>query len=173
MKLRFIITVMTLTGLAMTGCSNNKKASANNNPDSKDAAIVARFQNKTVKQKAEYLINSNNMDQNKDNDFSPTLYKDVVSHLKAKSDTASQNLLVKVYLRHGMYELYNGPVSGKMREAVTESLHDFINVLKMDPGNKKARAEINQILDIYKTMPNKSVAKEVVPDLQKLGFQVQ
>jgi hypothetical protein len=72
-----------------------------------------------------------------------------------------------------MYELYNGPVSGKMRQAVTESLHDFINVLKMNPGNKKARAEINQILDIYKTMPNKSVAKEVVPDLQKLGFQVQ
>lgn len=172
MKLRTTILFLALSGLLMAGCSNKKADSKSNGNNTADA-IAARFQNKTLKQKAEYLINSNNMDQNKNNDFSPALYQQVVKQLKAKNDPASQNLLAQVYLRHGMYKLYNGPIKGNMHEAVTESLQDFINVLHIDPHNQKARHEINQILNIYKTMPNKSVAKPLVPKLQKLGFKVQ
>ncbi|HKJ31527.1 MAG TPA: hypothetical protein VKA34_06845 [Balneolales bacterium] len=174
MKIRTTVIFLALSGLILAGCSNKKSDNSSSNTGNNNTqAIAARFKGKTLKQKAEYLINSNNMDQNKNNDFSPALYKQVVSQLKTKDDSASQHLLAQVYLRHGMYKLYNGPVKGNMHEAVTESLQDFINVLNMEPHNKKARAEINQILKIYKTMPNKSVAKELVPKLQKLGFQVQ
>lgn len=171
MKLRNIIVLLVFSGLVFAGCSSKKAKNSSKSGNSE--VIAARFKNKTLKQKAEYLIHSNDMDQNKKNNFSPALYSEVVRQLKAKHDTASQHLLAQVYLRHGVYKIYHGPVHGSMRKAVTESLQDFIRVLKIEPQNKKARAQIEQILNIYKTMPNKSVAKSLVPELKKLGFKVQ
>lgn len=148
-------------------------AACQKNVDKTDRT-AQKFKGMTLQQKADYLINSNNNDQDPTNDFDERLYKQVVAQLKQKNDEQSKQLLAKVYLKHGIWSIYSGPSSGtgNMHQAVTQSLKDFINVLDIDPQNKEARDQINQILQIYRTMPDKSPDPSLIPKLRKLGFNV-
>lgn len=148
-------------------------AACQKNTDKTDRT-AAKFKGMTLQQKADYLINSNNNDQDPTNDFDERLYQQVVAQLKGKNDEQSKDLLAKVYLKHGIWVIYSGPSSatGNMHQAVTQSLKDFINVLDIEPHNQQARDQINQILQIYKTMPDKSPDPSLVPKLRQLGFNV-
>jgi hypothetical protein len=53
---------------------------------------------------------------------------------------------------------------------MTSALEQFIEVLKINPDNEKARKEIRQIMGIYNTMPEKSPGEDIVSELNELGF---
>lgn len=57
-----------------------------------------------------------------------------------------------------------------MRDRMTSALEQYIAVLKINPDNEKARSEIEQIMSIYNTMPDKSPGEEIISQLNELGF---
>lgn len=76
----------------------------------------------------------------------------------------------KTYLNYGLYLELRGPEGSSMRDRMTSALEQFIEVLKLNPNNQKARTEINRIMGIYSTMPDKSPGQDIMDDLRKLGF---
>lgn len=88
------------------------------------------------------------------------------------SDTEAdlQKLKEKTHLNYGIYLEYRGPEGTSMRERMTSALEQFIAVLKINPENEKARSEIEQIMGIYSTMPDKSPGEEIISQLNELGF---
>lgn len=76
----------------------------------------------------------------------------------------------KTHLNYGMFLEYRGPEDSSMRDRMTSALEQYIAVLQINPQNQKARSEINQIMGIYSTMPDKSPGEEILTDLRELGF---
>lgn len=77
----------------------------------------------------------------------------------------------KTYLNYGLYLEYRGPEGSSMRDRMTSALEQFIKVLEINPENEKARSEIQQIMGIYETMPDRSPGDEILQDLQALGVE--
>lgn len=161
MKLTTRLLAVAVIAVFLAGC--NKKSNDHSE---------ARFKSMTLTQKAQYLLNSNDTDASHNNDFDPVLYKQVMTELENKTDSQSEQLKAQLYLKHGVWSIDFGVMHGakNMRVAVTQSLEDFIHTLQIDPNNQAAKQQIKQILDVYKTMPDKSVPQKVVPQLKKLGF---
>ncbi len=76
-----------------------------------------------------------------------------------------------VHLQYGIHLIYNSDPS-QMRENANNALREFIAVLEINPENEKAKAEIEQILGIYRTFPDRQPAEDVLEKLEELGFQV-
>lgn len=76
-----------------------------------------------------------------------------------------------VHLQHGIHLIYNSDPS-EMRESANKALREFIAVLEINPENEKAKAEINQILGIYRTFPDRQPAEDILEKLEEMGFQV-
>ena len=76
----------------------------------------------------------------------------------------------KTHLNYGIYLEYRGPEGSSMRDRMTSALEQYIAVLKINPENQKARSEIDQIMNIYSTMPDKSPGQDIVSQLNELGF---
>ena len=87
-----------------------------------------------------------------------------------QTDADLTTLKEKTYLNYGLYLEYRGPEESTMRDRMTSALEQFIEVLKINPDNEKARKEIRQIMGIYNTMPEKSPGKDIVSELNELGF---
>ncbi|MGM0545635.1 MAG: hypothetical protein ACQEST_02845 [Bacteroidota bacterium] len=87
-----------------------------------------------------------------------------------QTDANIPELKEKTYLNYGLYYEYRGPEDSSMRERMTTALEQFIEVLKINPDNEKARTEVQQIMDIYETMPDKSPGDDIVSELNELGF---
>ncbi len=76
----------------------------------------------------------------------------------------------KVHLNYGIYLEYHAGEMGKdMRTRMTGALHQYIKTLKINPNNQKARAEINQIMSIYQTMPQ-SPPDDIMKELRQLSI---
>jgi hypothetical protein len=75
----------------------------------------------------------------------------------------------KVHLNYGLYLEYRGG-DKDMRDRMTGALRQFIKTLQINADNDKARAEIEQIMGIYQTMPNKSIPEDIITNLQELGY---
>jgi len=86
------------------------------------------------------------------------------------TDANLPKLREKTHLNYGLYLEYRGPEDSTMRDRMTSALEQYIAVLKINPENQKARKEINQIMGIYSTMPEKSPGEEILAELRKLGF---
>jgi len=76
----------------------------------------------------------------------------------------------KTHLNYGLYLEYRGPKDSSMRDRMTSALRQYIAVLKINSNNQKARSEIQQIMGIYNTMPNKSPGDDIISELNNLGF---
>jgi tetratricopeptide (TPR) repeat protein len=87
-----------------------------------------------------------------------------------ETDANLSELKEKTYLNYGLYLEYRGPEDSTMRDRMTSALEQYIEVLKINPDNKKARTEIQQIMGIYSTMPDKSPGDEIISQLNGLGF---
>lgn len=87
-----------------------------------------------------------------------------------QTDADLSTLKEKTYLNYGLYLEYRGPEESTMRDRMTSALEQYIEVLKINPKNQKARTEIEQIMGIYSTMPEKSPGKDIVVELNQLGF---
>lgn len=77
----------------------------------------------------------------------------------------------QVHLQHGIHLIYNSEPS-QMRESANKALREFIAVLEINPENEKAKAEISQILGIYRTFPDRQPAEDVLKKLEELGFTI-
>lgn len=87
-----------------------------------------------------------------------------------QTDADIPTLKEKTYLNYGLYLEYRGPEDSTMRDRMTSALKQFIEVLRLNPKNEKARNEIRQIMGIYNTMPEKSPGNDIVTELNELGF---
>lgn len=87
-----------------------------------------------------------------------------------QTDADLSTLKEKTYLNYGLYLEYRGPEESTMRDRMTSALQQFIEVLKINPDNEKARKEIRQIMGIYNTMPEKSPGEDIIAELNELGF---
>lgn len=87
-----------------------------------------------------------------------------------KTDADLPKLKEKAHLNYGLYLEYRGPEDSSMRDRMTSALEQYIAVLNINPENQKARSEIQQIMGIYNTMPDKSPGEEILADLRELGF---
>lgn len=81
-----------------------------------------------------------------------------------------QLLKEKIHLNYGIFLEYRGPEDSSMRDRMTSALRQYIEVLKINPDNEKARSEINQIMSIYDTMPDRSPGEDILGELRALGF---
>lgn len=88
----------------------------------------------------------------------------------AETDADLDRLKEKTYLNYGIYLEYRGPEESTMRDRMTSALEQYIAVLRINPQNQKARSEIDQIMNIYSTMPDKSPGQDIVSQLNELGF---
>lgn len=88
----------------------------------------------------------------------------------AETEADLDRLKEKTHLNYGIYLEYRGPEGSSMRDRMTSALEQYISVLKINPENQKARSEIEQIMSIYSTMPDKSPGQEIVSQLNELGF---
>ncbi len=88
----------------------------------------------------------------------------------AATDADLDRLKEKAHLNYGLYLEYRGPEGSSMRDRMTSALEQYIAVLKINPQNEKARAEIEQIMGIYQTMPDRSPGANIVSELNELGF---
>ncbi|MEX0720570.1 MAG: hypothetical protein WD059_07870 [Balneolaceae bacterium] len=103
---------------------------------------------------------------------SPEQFEKELAALEAE-DESTEILAQKeqTHLRYGIYLIYTADPSN-MRENANDALRQFIEVLKINPENEKAKSEIEQILGIYRTFPDRKPADDVVEDLQELGFEL-
>lgn len=76
----------------------------------------------------------------------------------------------KTHLNYGIYLEYRGPEDSSMRDRMTAALEQYIEVLNINTNNEKARSEIQQIMSIYQTMPDRSPGEKIMKDLRALGF---
>lgn len=87
-----------------------------------------------------------------------------------KTDADIELLREKTHLNYGIYLEYRGPEDLSMRDRMTSALQQYIAVLKINPENQKAISEIDQIMGIYSTMPDRGPGEEILSELRELGF---
>lgn len=93
-----------------------------------------------------------------------------IAELEAQEQTEETLAeLEQAHLDYGIYLIYNTDPS-KMRENANNALREFIAVLEINPENEKAMAEIDQIMSIYASFPDRSPDEEIVEKLRELGF---
>ena len=97
-------------------------------------------------------------------------YEEALALLDAE-ETSEEilGLKEKTHLNYGLFIIYNSDPS-KMRENANNGLRQFINVLDINRGNDKAVSEIEQIMGIYATFPDRGPDEDVMEDLRRLGF---
>lgn len=100
----------------------------------------------------------------------PTALEQINNADPATTEYDLDQLREKTYLNYGLYLEYRGPEESTMRDRMTSALEQYIEVLKINPNNEKARSEIQQIMGIYSTMPDRSPGEEIVSELNSLGF---
>lgn len=87
-----------------------------------------------------------------------------------ETDADLATLREKTYLNYGLYLEYRGPEDSSMRDRMTSALEQYIEVLNVNPQNQKARTEIEQIMGIYETMPDRTPGDDILAGLRNHGF---
>lgn len=79
-------------------------------------------------------------------------------------------LLEKTHLNFGLHSMNTFDLN-EMRTRMNNALVQFTEVLKLNPGNVVAREQIEQILMIYSTIPNREPDPDVLDGLRDVGFE--
>ncbi|MDR9415639.1 MAG: hypothetical protein RI564_05090 [Gracilimonas sp.] len=122
--------------------------------------------------------NQNTVEQNEltlqdrvEQQISEANFDQALSIVNEASPENAEALREKIHLQHGIHLIYNADPS-EMRESANNALREFIKVLEINPENEKARAEIDQILAIYRSFPDRQPEQEILDELQDMGFQI-
>ena len=59
----------------------------------------------------------------------------------------------------------------EMKTRMNRALSHFTEVLRINPENQVARTNINQILSIYKTIPDRDPEPDVLEGLSEVGIE--
>lgn len=87
-----------------------------------------------------------------------------------QTDPIIQQLFEKTHLNYGLYSM-NTFDQTEMRTRMNRALTQFTEVLRINPENQVARTNINQILSIYKTIPERDPEPEVLEGLDEVGIE--
>lgn len=85
------------------------------------------------------------------------------------SDEEVARQLEKTHLNYALYSM-NTFDETEMRTRMNNALYQFTEVLRINPDNSVARENIQQIMEIYATMPDRSPEEEVLEGLREVGF---
>lgn len=140
----FSISLITALGLLVTACSNDT-------PDIVNEDLP-------LPQKIDLLIETNE-------------YETALSLLSEedREDPEIRLLLEKTHLNYGLHSM-NTFDQTEMRTRMNNALTQFTEVLKINPQNRVAREQIEQIMAIYSTIPNRQPEPEVLEGLREVGF---
>lgn len=98
-------------------------------------------------------------------------YDRALTLLQDQEESAEvKELLEMAHLNYGMFLEYRS--EDEMRSRMNGALEQFAKVLQINPDNEKAISEIEQILAVYSTFPNRQPDEEVLKQLRELGFDV-
>ncbi len=79
-------------------------------------------------------------------------------------------LMETTHLNYGLFLEYRDSNNQNMREKMNAALEQYIEVLKINHANQKAVSEIQQILSIYNSFPDRAPDGNIVEELKSLGF---
>lgn len=98
-------------------------------------------------------------------------YTDALTLLSTKDETP-EVLKQKevVHLNYGLFLEYRDSNTTNMRDKMNSALQQYVEVLKLNVENQKAISEIDQIMGIYATFPNRTPDEDVMKELKALGF---
>ena len=85
------------------------------------------------------------------------------------SDPEIQTLREKTHLNYGLHSMSTFDET-EMRTRMNNALTQFTEVLRINPDNSVAREQIEQIMGIYATIPNRQPEPEVLEGLREIGF---
>lgn len=91
-------------------------------------------------------------------------------HEENTEDPTIQQLLEKTHLNYALHSM-NTFDQTEMRTRMNRALTQFTEVLRINPDNQVARTNINQILSIYQTMPDRDPEPEVLEGLREVGIE--
>lgn len=98
-------------------------------------------------------------------------YMDALELLTNLENTEEINSLREIiHLNYGLFLEYRDSNVSNMRDKMNGALRQYIEVLKINPDNEKAITEIEQILEIYSTFPDRSPDPDIMDELEKLGL---
>lgn len=78
-------------------------------------------------------------------------------------------LLVDTHYKYGIYLEYYEKTQ-TMRDKMTSALRQYISALKLNPSHEGSIAEIQQIISIYKTFPDRTLPADIHRELSALGL---
>jgi len=81
------------------------------------------------------------------------------------------HLLEKTYLNYGLYNMSTFDAA-EMRTRMNDALRQFVEVLRINPGNQMARSQIDQILQVYETIPARQPEDDVLDALREIGYTI-
>lgn len=116
------------------------------------------FDTLSLPEKVDYLIEANE-------------YESALNLLEDedRSDEQIRMLLEKTHLNYGLHSM-NTFDQTEMRTRMNNALAHFTEVLRINPDNQFAREQIQQIMGIYSTIPNREPEPDVLEGLREVGF---
>ena len=100
-------------------------------------------------------------------------YEEALNRLEGQdaNDPQVRVLLEKTHLNYGLHSMMTFDQT-EMRTRMNRALSQFTRVLELNPRNQIAREQIDQILMIYGTMPDRSPDPEVLEGLRGVGYEI-
>lgn len=86
-----------------------------------------------------------------------------------RSDPEIRVLLEKTHLNYGMHSMSTFDAD-QMRTRMNNALTQFTEVLRLNPDNNVAREQIDQIMGVYATMPDRGPDEDVLEGLRDVGY---
>lgn len=100
-------------------------------------------------------------------------YEEAFAAISEMEDGPETRLLKeKAHLNYGLFLEYRDSDVTNMRDKMNGALAQYVEVLKINKDNEKAISEIEQILGIYSTFPDRSPDEAIVEELKALGFSL-
>lgn len=100
-------------------------------------------------------------------------YEEAFAAISEMEDGPETSLLKeKAHLNYGLFLEYRDSDVTNMRDKMNGALAQYVEVLKINKDNEKAISEIEQILGIYSTFPDRSPDEAIVEELKALGFSL-
>lgn len=129
-------------------------------------AACSQSENKNTVEQHELTL-----DQRVEQHIAEAKFDEALSIVEEASPENAEALKEQIHLQHGIHLIYNAEPA-QMRESANNALREFIKVLEINPDNDKARAEIDQILAIYRSFPDRQPEQEILDELEEMGFQI-
>lgn len=135
--------------------------------------LLGTFACAQEKQQSQTQAESPSLAQNIDALIDQDQYEEALTALNGVEETEEVlKLKEKTYLNYGLFLEYRDSNVTNMRDKMNGALSQYVEVLKLNKDNEKAITEVEQILGIYSTFPDRSPDPEIVAELKELGFNI-